>query len=230
MMRARCLPLLASVLILTGCAGIRWMPLPDGAAVDPATRSAAQSRDGVTMTVQASAWRGSPAALEAYVTPIAFHVANGGSQILRIGGEDLVLFDELNRQSTPLPPERVAAMFRSAVGPAWVSMALAVETGSVRPIRHRRFIDDPFFPHPFFWRPWWWEPWPPPERVDDLFLQALPLGRIYPGAQIRGFVYFTKVDPTARRLTLRIGYTFEGGGAPGEMIFTFAAEGKSGGG
>ena len=220
MIRARCLPLLACVLIVTGCAGIRWVPLPDGAAVDPAARSATQSRDGVTITVQASAWRGSPAALESYVTPLAFHVVNGGAQVLLMRGEDLVLFDEQRRQSTPLPPERVAAMFWSAVAPAGVNLALSVEASStVRPIRHRPFLHDPFF-----WPPWWWEPWPPPERVDDVFLQALPLGRVYPGAQVRGFVYFTRVDPTARHLTLHVGYAWEGAGTHGEMIFTFAAE------
>ncbi len=70
----------------------------------------------------------------------------------------------------------------------------------------------------------------PPERVDDLFTQALPFGRIYPGAQIRGFVYFSRVDPAARRLRLRVGYAWEGQGPPGEMLFTFAAESATGGG
>ena len=158
-MRIRLLPLLV-LFLLTGCAGVTWVPLPDGATVDPATQSATQSRDGVTMTVQASAWRGSPAGLDLYVTPIAIHVVNGSAMILKISGEDLVIFDEARRQSTPLPPERVAAMFRSAVTPAGVSLALSVEAGSnVRPIRHRPFVHDSLFWDPFFWPPpWWWGP------------------------------------------------------------------------
>ncbi len=220
-------PLVAS-LLLAGC-GVKWIPLPDGATIDPATRSAIQSRDGVTITVQASAWRGSPAALEAYVTPIAFHVLNGTTQVLRITSEDFALFDEAGRQSTPLPPERVAAMFWSGGEPVGGSTALTVESGVFRPIRHRPFIHNPFlFPDPFFWPPWWWEPWPPPGYGADIFLQALPLGRVYPGAQIRGFVYFARVDLTARRLTLRVDYSWEGTGSRTEMLFTFAAESVAG--
>ena len=228
-MGIRFLPLLV-LFLLTGCAGVRWIPVPDGATIDPATQSATQSRDGVTVTVQASAWRGSPTGLDLYVTPIAIHVVNGSAMILKISGEDLVIFDEARRQSTPLPPERVAAMFRSAGAPAGVSLALSVAAGSnVRPIRHRPFVRDPLFWDPFFWPPWWWERWPPAERVDDLFLEALPLGRVYPAAQIRGFVYFTRVDPAARHLTLRVGYAWEGAGTPGEMIFRFAAQPLAGG-
>lgn len=230
-MRGRTFGLLAVLFLLTGCTGVRWVPLPDGATVDPATQSATQSQDGVTITVQPSAWRGSPASLELYVTPIAFHVVNGSAKVLKIGGEDLVIFDEARRQSTPVPPERVAAMFRSANAPSWVSATLSVESNSrVQPIRHRPFVHDPFFWDPFFWPPpWWWGPWPPAERVDDLFVQALPLGRVYPAAQIRGFVYFTRVDPAARRLTLRVGYAWEGAGTPGEMLFSFAAQPPAGG-
>ena len=230
MMRARRLFLLASVLILAGCAGMRWVPLPDGATIDPAARSATQSRDGVTITVQASAWQGSPVGLEAYVTPMALHVVNGTGGILRIGPEDLALFDEARRQSTPMPPERVAAIFRRVEWPGVPHFRLALESEWPILIGHRRVMHDPL-PRPFFWSPWWWDPWPPPERVDDLFTQALPFGRIYPGAQIRGFVYFSPVDPAARRLALRVGYSWEGGQSPsGEMLFLFAAESSTRGG
>jgi hypothetical protein len=65
-----------------------------GAAVDPVARRVQVSADGVVLTVRGSAWEGSPAYLDDYVTPFHLHLANGTAWPLGYGYPDLRLFDD----------------------------------------------------------------------------------------------------------------------------------------
>ncbi len=212
-------------LLLAGCAaGPRVVPVPAaGVVLDPGQRSATAQADGVQVVVRPSAWRGSPPYLSSYVTPFHLLIVNGTTLTLRYDYADLKLFDEARFQYTALPPADVARILRAVGGTSPAApVALAAAGLSSAPLHWRR---------PFSWDPWWWGnpsypyAWPPP-RHDDIFIQALPVGALDPGARTEGFVYFPRLRPDARRLTLEFHHRL--GDAPRVLTLPFAVERVSG--
>lgn len=205
------------VAVLGGCATARVVPVPAaGVALDPEEGSAATSDDGVRLVVRPSAWRGSPASLPSYVTPFHVRLVNGTAQPLRYDYGDFRLFDEARFQYTSLPPAEVVRLLQWADGHRGVLVA-SVSLSSMP--RHWR--------RPLFWDPWWgpWGPYwgpPPPPRVDDVFLQALPVGTLHAGAQTHGFVYFPRLRREALRLTFEFHYRL--GETPRVLTLPFAVE------
>ena len=217
----RALGVVVASLVLAACSTTRVVPVPAaGVVLDPAARSAAAQADGIEIVVRPGAWQGNPASLPGYVTPFHLLVVNGSPLPLRYDYPDLKLFDEARFQYTALPPADVARILR-AVGetnPA-ARVALAAAGTSSVPLHWRR---------PFFWDPWWWGPayypypYYPPPRYDDIFVQALPVGVLDPGARTQGFVYFPRLRPDARRLTLEFHHRL--GDAPHVLTLPFAVE------
>ena len=88
-----------------------------------------------------------------------------------------------------------------AAGAGGVVVATAEVTPS--PLLSRRWVHDPF------WDWWWWHrpyaypyPYAPPlPRLDDVYLQALPVGAVQAGARVQGFAYLPRLRPDASRLT-----------------------------
>jgi len=209
------------VLSLAACTRTRVVPVAaPGVQLDPADRSAAAAADGVQVVVRPSAWRGSPAYLPGYVTPFHFQIANATPLPLRYDFADLKLFDEGRFQYTALPPADVARILR-AVGAAEPAGPPRVAAVGSAPLHWRRG------PYAWgYWDPWWWGPplpygWPPP-RYDDVLTQALPVGTLDPGARTQGFVYFPRLRPEARRLTLEFHHRL--GDAPRVLTLPFAVE------
>ncbi|MGH7263244.1 MAG: hypothetical protein ACREMB_00105 [Candidatus Rokuibacteriota bacterium] len=224
---ARLAAVLALVgLALAGCATTRVVPVAaPGVAVDPEAGSSATAADGVQLVIRPSAWHGRPSSLPTYVTPFHVRIVNGSPQLIRYDYPDLRLYDDARFQYTALPPAEVARMIQWAEGPRGVVVASA----SLRTVpRHRR--------HALFWDPWWgpwgawgpWGPWgpywgpPPPPRVDDVFLQALPVADLHAGAQTHGFVYFPRLRREAHRLTFEFHYRL--GETPRVLTVPFAVE------
>jgi hypothetical protein len=216
-------PVLAAVMLLTGCASTRVVPVPAaGVAVDPQTRTAATSGDGVEVTVRPSAWRGSPPSLPRYVTPFFVRIVNGSPQPIQYDYADPLLFDDARFQYTAMAPADVARLFRFAGRPGPVLAASAAVPVGSRPWRR-----------PLFWDPWW-DPWGPPwwgpayapPPVDDVFLQALPVGELQPRAQTHGFVYFPRLRTEARRLSFE--FRYRQGGTSRVLTLPFAVERAAG--
>lgn len=210
----RLLALAVLMLLGAGCAaGARLRPVASaGAALDPVAGSLTAEAEGVRLVARTPVWRGTPAFLPVYVTPLFLELANGSPHPLRYEHADLRLFDEQRFQYTALPPGEVARILRwSATAGPRVSLAAAVGVG------HRR--------GPLLWDPWWWWPPPPypaPPPVDRVFLEALPVGTLQPAARVEGFVYFPRLRPAARRLTFEMHYRL--GEAPRVFTLSFAVE------
>lgn len=209
---------LAATLGLAACAGPRIVPLAASEArVDAARGAVTVVGAGVELSVRASAWRGTPWDLPGYVTPFLVQLANEAPEPVAYEHADFRLFDDARFQYTALPPVDVERILRSRAGGP-----LRVAAASPPPGLRRRVIHDPF------WDWWWWErygwPWyyPPPAPLDEVYLRALPVGVLQPGARAEGFVYFPRLRPDARRLTFEFHHRI--GAVPRRLTVPFGVE------
>lgn len=210
------LPLLLS---LAACAAPRPVPLPDGGVVDANRASATQTRDGLTVTVRARAWTGTPGDLEDHVLPLHVVVRNDTGAGVSVAPRDIVLLDDEGRQYSARPPGEVAQLLQAyAVG--------AVPPVIFAPWPHRYALAYPYFYDPFYGPlgPWWWYPSPRYRPVQDIFGLAFQGGDVRPDARHEGFVYFPRPLPSARRFDVIVGYRVEGAPARAELRFPFALE------
>jgi hypothetical protein len=190
-----------AVTLLAACAAPRILPVPAAGVQIDAEGTASVTGEGVGLAVRPAAWRGSPWDLRDYITPFFVSLSNGAAVPLDYDYPGFRIFDESRFQYTALPPVEVERILRwRAVG----QVRLAA-TSSPPPVLRRSSAPDPFWDwwgwNRYGWYGWpWYYPGPPP--VGDLYVRALPMGSLQPGAQLEGFVYFPRLRATARRLSL----------------------------
>ena len=194
-------PALAALLIV-GCTATRIVPVPaPGTQIDAAQSAASVAAAGVELTVQGSAWRGSPWDLDDYVAPFRVSLANGAPGPLHYDYGSFLLFDDSRFQYTALPPAEVERILRSRA--EWPDRLAAIS--SPPPVIRRRVVPEPYW-YPWGWAPYGWYDWPPYYRsqpsLEDVYLRALPMGPLQPGARLEGFVYFPRLRSEARSLRL----------------------------
>src|SRR3990172_9924363 len=85
--------LILVIIFLAGCASRRLVPIADGGLINPELQRATKNENGVTVTVQASAWHWTPSDLDRYVTSLYVEIQNDTTMSLTFGYEDLLLFD-----------------------------------------------------------------------------------------------------------------------------------------
>ena len=208
-----------AVALVAGCASPRIVPIPAaGVQIDAAQGTASVAAEGVELAVRPSAWRGSPWDLHDYVTPFLVSLSNGAVAPLHCDYTGFRLFDDARFQYTALPPAEVERILRwRADG----EVRLAA-TGSPPPILRRRFVPDPY------WDWWWWDrygwPWyyPGPPSLGDVYVRALPMGTLQPGARLEGFVYFPRLRGAVRGLTLEFHHRL--GELPRVLTLSFEVE------
>jgi hypothetical protein len=215
------------MVLAAGCATSRIVPIPaEGVQIDPGQGIASVAADGVELTVQTLAWRGSPWDLRDYVTPFLVSLSNGAAAAVEYDYPGFRLFDDTHFQYTALPPVEVERLLRWRAGG---EVRLAA-TSSPPPVLRRRIVPDP--------GDWWWERygwgwygwpgyyyWLPP--VGDVYRRALPMGALQPGARLEGFVYFPRLRGEARGLTLEFHHRV--GELPRVLRLAFVVERDAGG-
>ncbi len=215
--------LILSIILVAGCASRRLVPLPDGGLINPELRSAMKTDNGVTVSVQASAWNGTPSDLDSYVTSIYVVIENNTNTTLTFGYPDFVLFDENRTQYNALTPETVANILQVLYRSTYIYPSFFF-SGSVF-IGSRFSYFSPYFFYPFYpFYPWWDYPVYYQVPLDDVFGKALMPGRVNPNARVLGFIYFTTIPSDIKNVTLEIGYTFEGETEGYGLSFPFAIE------
>jgi hypothetical protein len=216
-----------AVALVTGCAAPRIVPVPAaGVQIDATRGSASVAVEGVELAVQPNAWRGSPWNLHDYVTPFLVSLSNDSAAPVEYDYPGFRFFDDSRFQYTALPPAEVERIFRWRSGG---DVRLAATT-SPPPVLRRRVAPEPsdWWWDRYGWYGWPWYPGLPPVR--DVYLRALPMGALQPGARLEGFVYFPRLLGDAhaftlefhhrrgeipRVLTLPFEVARDGGGAPG---------------
>src|SRR3990170_5499677 len=214
------LALILAIVFLAGCASRRLVPLPDGGLINPELRSAMKTENGVTVTVQASAWHGTPSDLDSYVTSLYVEIQNDTDTSLTLGYEDVMLFDENRTQYNALTPETVANIFQAAYRSTYIYPPFYF-SGSVF-IGSGFFYFSPYYFYPFY--PWWDYPVYYQVPLDDIFNQALVPGLINPNAKLQGFIYFQKIPSNIKNVTLEIGWKVQGEEGRHQFSFPFAIE------
>ena len=210
--------LILVIIFLAGCASRRLVPLPDGGLINPELRSAMKTEEGVTVSVQASAWHGTPSDLDSYVTSLYVVIENDTNETLTFGYDDFVLFDENRTQYNALTPETVVKVLQAAYQGTYLYPSFY---GSVF-IGSGFFYFSPYYFFPFY--PWWDYPGYYQVPLDDVFNQALMPGLVNPNANVQGFIYFTTIPSNIKNVTLVIGYKFKGETEPNILSFPFAIE------
>ncbi|HEY7535590.1 MAG TPA: hypothetical protein VH878_06550 [Thermodesulfobacteriota bacterium] len=186
--------------------------------INPELRSATKTDDGVTVTVQGSAWYGTPRDLDNYVTSIYVVIENNTNSILTFDYPDFVLFDENRTQYNALTPETVVKVLQAAYQGTYLYPSFY---GSVV-IGSGFFYFSPNYFFPFY--PWWDYPAYYQVPLDDIFNKALMPGSVDPNANVQGFIYFTTIPSNIKNVTLVIGYNFEGDTERHDISFPFAIE------
>ena len=190
-------------MLAAGCATARIVPIAaEGVRIDAAQGVASVAGEGLELTVQPSAWRGSPWDLPDFVTPFLVNLANDAAVPVAYDYDSFRIFDESRFQYTALPPIEVERILRWR---AQGDVRLAA-LSSPPPVIHRQVVPDV----PVGW--WggygccWWPGWPwyypRYPALGEIYLHALPMGALQPAARLEGFVYFPRLRPEARVLTL----------------------------
>jgi hypothetical protein len=201
------------------------VPAP-GVEIDAEQATASLVADGVGLTVRTSAWRGNPWDLTDYVAPFLVSLTNSTASELRYDYPSFRLFDDSRFQYTALPPAEVERILRARVELTDRLVAIS----SPPPVVRRRVVPDPYW-YPWGWGPYGWYNWPwaypgsPP--LDDVYLRALPMGPLQPGARLEGFVYFPRLRSDANGLTLQFHHQV-GDQAPRVLTLPFAIERSAG--
>lgn len=168
------------LLVLSGCAVKTWQ-----------VEGPSKVSDGLSVSVDTRAWKYSPSDLERYVLPVYIEVENLKGEVQTIRREDVFLMDEKGNQYNPLQPADVISMFRRSYG---VGFSISVGYWS--------------YPFGVWWSPYYAYP-PSGGPYPDIVNRAFPFGEVQPGAKLRGFVYFPRIQDDARQLILHVkGYTF----------------------
>ena len=161
-----------------------------GVRIDAAQSVASVTGDGVELTVQPSAWRGSPWDLRDFVTPFLVTLANDAAAPVEYDYVDFRLFDDARFQYTALPPVEVERILRwraqgevrlaapsspppvhpSPGRPRALGLVLRLRLGLVAGLA---LVLPAAYP-----------------ALGDIYLRALPMGALQPAARLEGFVYF----------------------------------------
>jgi hypothetical protein len=215
-----CLVVGLATVLVAGCAAPRIVPVPAaGVQIDTTQGIASVTGEGVGLTVQPSAWNGSPWDLRAYVTPFFVGLSNDTTVAVDYDYESFRLFDDSRFQYTALPPVEVERILRWR---AQGEVRLAA-MGSRPPVVHRPVV--PVAPV-WWWGPYGWWGWPwyypgfPP--ASDIYLRALPVGALQATARLEGFVYFPRLRGDARTVTLEFHHRV--GEVPRVLILPFEIE------
>ncbi|GMU02305.1 hypothetical protein KH5H1_64250 [Corallococcus caeni] len=201
--------------LMAGCAAeTKLRPTPEAGILQNGKSSAITEQEGVRLTADGSAWRGSPSDLERRVTPVYVRLENQGQHPLRIQYPDFSLVGKESRfRYSALPPLslRGTVSSRDAEAPPRYSPALATRGGL--------WVGGGYPYRPWGWGPGWYGgPWgspfyspyyyPPyyeqPLPTEDMLNNALPEGTLEPGGTQEGFLYFQGVARRENAVTLQV--------------------------
>ncbi len=160
------------------------------------------SKGGIAVTAEAEALYRTPYNLENYFTPFRVVIRNETGRQIRISYDDFILLDEKGNQYNVYSPEKMAEIVKSdpdyAVRPPITVLPVYANQSTLSPFSTNGiYTAMPYYDQA---RGHWSYPYDFYRRdsrfmsgetlMQDIFLTALPVGRIIDGAQVFGNVYF----------------------------------------
>lgn len=200
---------LLSFAMLVAC-GPRLIPLAiKGALLDEENASISLSKDAVTVRAAMAYLNRTPYNLEAYFVPFVVEVRNETGRDISVDHSDFMLLDQNGNQYRAYSPEKISQIVKSdpeyAVKPQEVTFVMPTLTN------YTSQFDPPPYPSgsslgaPYYdsGLGHWVYPSgvydryrrdePGETLMQDIFLDALPVGKVIDGAQVSGNLYF-KLD------------------------------------
>jgi len=196
-------------LFISGC-GPKIIPISvTGAEVDEDKLSISIEKEGITVQARVAYFRRTPYDLESYLVPFKIQVRNETGKEINIGYENFVLLDNKGNQYRPYSPEKIAEIIKSdpeyAVKPPTVAIALPNMMNYTSPNYPPPYPSGyDYYPYgePYFdgsighwtYPPSYYDRYRRDQRgetlMQDIYLDALPVGGILDGAQVSGNLYF----------------------------------------
>jgi hypothetical protein len=147
-----------------------------------------QEMPPLRISIQAGAWNGQPHGLPKYVLPFSIVLRNAGTVTVNVTRTDFLLLDDSDRQYLPLAPSEVVMLLGGHDATAGVSPSIEISGSSADGVSLGLGLGIFFGGYG--------------TETIDVIPQALPDGAIPPGAEVKGFVYFSL--PAPRYKTLRL--------------------------
>lgn len=198
---------LLAALILFGCAGPRLEFVSA-----PAQPSITLTDVEIQLTILPNTWNGYPSDLSSYYTPMEIRIQNDRTEEIQVRYSDFIAVDDARNQYRAVAPIEVA---RALLGARWPYSNLPSDYGRSMPPQSPLFAGPwglygwpyppwypyyrPFYPDHFYsgYSYWWNRP-----TGYDILTMGLREGRVLPGAQVQGFLYFQFATQKGGLLTL----------------------------
>jgi hypothetical protein len=176
MRRLRALCIVPVALVLLSCApSLIPVSVPEGIA-DVKAGSLTLTKEGVTISVYADAWRYDPMDVGSVFTPFLIAVSNNTGEDIAIGENSIFMYDENNVQYGVVPAE-------------------SVDRATVQTYAYPPMV---FWGGGYYEREHWglgWSPiYPYNRNGSDVVPLAFHFGPITAGARIHGFVYLQRLS------------------------------------
>ncbi|WP_253903387.1 hypothetical protein [Corallococcus exiguus] len=214
------------LMLMAGCAAeTKLRPVPEAGVLQGGKSSAIKEQEGVRLTADGSAWKGSPSDLERRVTPVYVRLENNGDRPIRLQYKDFALVGQETRfRYSALPPLslRQATSSNETEAPARISPVMypggrAWAGGGYGYGPWRGGWGPGWYGGPWGWGgnfyggPYYYDP---PLPTADMLNNALPEGTLEPGGTQEGFLYFQGVAHREDAVTLQLNLVDAESGTP----------------
>ncbi len=182
--------------VVFGCASTKIYPKGNVGAIESENRVTI-TQNNVTLTVLTNTWNRSPYDVVDYYTPMEVVIRNDQEHSIDIDNSDFLLFDDMRNQYRAVNPNAVDQVLGyDPYGMGYGRLYASFGAGRSRFMR-------PFFHDPFFYPYWYYNPYYfPYYYTSDVQKVGLLPGEVRPHAQVRGFLYFQKISPLSKDLTM----------------------------
>ena len=194
---------------------VKLTPAPQALEIADMNAAAVSAIAGVSVTVQAAAWKGATA-IKREVTPLKVTIENNSGGDIRLSYTNFALISPTGEHFAALPPYAIEGSIEEPV-------TAEAHPGIISPrFYHHGFTISPYyspfydglsvFNGPFYYDPYYYDRyytyW---EEIElptlEMLQEALPEGVIEDKGKVIGFLYFETVSPDIKRVSFRMDVT-----------------------
>ena len=210
-MKKLLLPLLLLALVLSGCAGIVITPSPDAAGrVNPQDLSISQTSEQVTVTAKVMDLEVRPYQMDQNICSFQVDIKNDRDTKIYLPAERFILFDDQGNQYRPVSPQKirelVAQLDPYLIPYPYVGYYYEGDAERAR-VRNEFNSEVVYFPT---------------RNPQNIELEALPDGKVEPGKQVSGLIYFLADLRTMKSFSLQGSAVLAKGVKSSDFVFPFS--------